>query len=160
MKENLNNMKLNNIETVNKVGEKVLLKGWVNTIRKMGKIVFLDLRDKSGLVQIVLVPQEMDEVSVELMKNIKPEYVLAIEGEVQKRGDKQINKDLATGSFEILAKKVEILSESLTPPFEIENEDRQANEELRLKYRYLDIRHERMKNNLIFRHKVIQFFKS
>ncbi|MBT3689940.1 aspartate--tRNA ligase [bacterium] len=153
-------MKVNNVETINKVGEKVLLKGWVNSIRKMGKIVFIDLRDKSGLLQIVLVPQEMDKASVELMSNIKPEYVLAIEGEVQARGDKQINKDLATGTVEILGKSLKILSESLTPPFEIDNEERQANEELRLKYRYLDLRHERMKNNLIKRHKVIQFCRN
>jgi len=126
----------------------------------MGKIVFIDLRDKSGLLQIVLVPQEMDKASVELMSNIKPEYVLAIEGEVQARGDKQINKDLATGTVEILGKSLKILSESLTPPFEIDNEERQANEELRLKYRYLDLRHERMKNNLIKRHKVIQFCRN
>ena len=153
-------MKINNIETVKKVGEKVLLKGWVNIIRKMSKIIFLDLRDKSGIVQVVLVPGELDKESIELMNNIKPEYVLEIEGEVNKRGDKQINKDLATGTVEVLAKRVKILSESLTPPFEIDNEDRQANEELRLKYRYLDIRHERMKNNLLLRHKVIQFFRN
>jgi len=160
MTKNLNNMKINNIETVKKVGEKVLLKGWVNIIRKMSKIIFLDLRDKSGIVQVVLVPGELDKESIELMNNIKPEYVLEIEGEVNKRGDKQINKDLATGTVEVLAKRVKILSESLTPPFEIDNEDRQANEELRLKYRYLDIRHERMKNNLLLRHKVIQFFRN
>ena len=153
-------MKINNIETVKKVGEKVLLKGWVNIIRKMSKIIFLDLRDKSGIVQVVLVPGELDKESIELMNNIKPEYVLEIEGEVNKRGDKQINKDLATGTVEVLAKRVKILSESLTPPFEIDNEDRQANEELRLKYRYLDIRHERMKNNLLLRHKVFQFFRN
>jgi len=160
MTKNLNNMKINNIETVKKVGEKVLLKGWVNIIRKMSKIIFLDLRDKSGIVQVVLVPGELDKESIELMNNIKPEYVLEIEGEVNKRGDKQINKDLATGTVEVLAKRVKILSESLTPPFEIDNEDRQANEELRLKYRYLDIRHERMKNNLLLRHKVFQFFRN
>ena len=102
-------MKINNIETVKKVGEKVLLKGWVNIIRKMSKIIFLDLRDKSGIVQVVLLPGELDKESIELMNNIKPEYVLEIEGEVNKRGDKQINKDLATGTVEVLAKRVKIL---------------------------------------------------
>ena len=73
-------MKLNNIETVNKVGEQVVLKGWAETIRKMGKIVFVDLRDRSGIVQVVLVPQELDEDSQSLMAEIKPEYVLEISG--------------------------------------------------------------------------------
>ncbi|MBU1131004.1 aspartate--tRNA ligase [Patescibacteria group bacterium] len=152
-------MKLNNIQTTDKIGEKVLLKGWVNTIRKMGKIVFVDLRDRSGIVQIVLVPSELDKESEQISKSIKPEYVLEIEGEVQKRGDKQINKELPTGTVEVLAKSVKILSESQTPPFEIDNEDRQANEELRLKYRYLDLRHERMKNNMVKRHQMIKFFR-
>ena len=136
-----------------------MLKGWVNTIRKMGKIVFVDLRDRSGIVQIVLVPSELDKESEQISKSIKPEYVLEIEGEVQKRGDKQINKELPTGTVEVLAKSVKILSESQTPPFEIDNEDRQANEELRLKYRYLDLRHERMKNNMVKRHQMIKFFR-
>jgi len=153
-------MKLSNIQTINKINETVLLKGWVNTIRKMGKIVFVDLRDRSGIVQVVLVPQELDAASSEIIKNIHPEYVLEISGVVQKRGEKQINKDMPTGEVEVLAKSVKILSESETPPFEIDNEERQANEELRLKYRYLDIRHERMKNNLVKRHQMIQFFRN
>ncbi|MDP2812543.1 MAG: amino acid--tRNA ligase-related protein [bacterium] len=151
--------RIKTIETVNKIGEKVLLKGWVNVRRNMGKIVFLDLRDRWGIVQVVIVPQELADTDLDLLKDIRPEFVLAIEGEVQKRGDKQINKDLATGTVEILAKKIAILSSAETPPFEIENEERQANEELRLKYRYLDLRHERMTRNLIMRDKVIDFFR-
>jgi len=153
-------MKLNNIQTINKINEQVLLKGWVNVVRKMGKIVFVDLRDRSGIVQIVLVPNELDQASQELMKDIKPEYVLEISGAVQKRQEKQINKDLPTGEVEVLAKSVKILAEAETPPFEIDNEERQANEELRLKYRYLDLRHERMKNNLIKRHQVIHYLRN
>lgn len=153
-------MKLNNIQTTNKINEEVLLKGWVNVIRKMGKIVFVDLRDRSGIVQVVLVPNELDQASQELMKDIKPEYVLEITGMVQKRQGKQINKDLPTGEVEILAKSVKVLAEAETPPFEIDNEERQANEELRLKYRYLDLRHERMKNNLTKRHQVIHYLRN
>ncbi len=152
-------MKTNNIETTNQIDKKVTLKGWVNTIRKMGKIVFVDLRDRSAIVQVVMVPSELDDKSAELVKNIKPEHVLEIEGVVQKRGDKQVNKDLPTGTVEVLAKSVKILSEAETPPFEIDNEDRQANEELRLKYRYLDLRHERMKKNIKLRHLMIKFFR-
>jgi len=149
-------MKLSNIETINKIGQEVLLKGWVNTIRKMGKIVFIDLRDRSGLIQVVLVPQELNAESTEIIKNIHPEYVLEITGIVNQRGERQINKELTTGTVEILAKSVKILSESATPPFEIDNEQRQANEELRLKYRYLDLRHERMKQNIKTRHEVVK----
>ena len=148
------------IETVSQVGQRVLLQGWVNARRNMGKIVFLDLRDRWGLAQVVIVPQELEEADLEMIKEIRPEFVLAIEGEVQKRGDKQINPDLPTGSVEILAKKISILSQAETPPFEIENEDRQANEELRLKYRYLDLRHQRMKNNLLSRAKVFSYLRN
>ena len=149
-------MKINNRETINQVDQKVLLMGWVHVVRKMGKIVFVDLRDRSGLVQVVLVPSELDERSAEIIKDIKPEYVLAIEGRVQTRGAKQINQDLLTGTVEVLATSVTILAEAATPPFEIDNEDRQANEELRLKYRYLDLRHERMKKNIVTRHQIIR----
>src|SRR3989344_3703576 len=149
-------MKINNRETINQVDQKVLLMGWVHVVRKMGKIVFVDLRDRSGLGQVVLVPSELDERSAEIIKDIKPEYVLAIEGRVQTRGAKQINQDLLTGTVEVLATSVTILAEAETPPFEIDNEDRQANEELRLKYRYLDLRHERMKKNIVTRHQIIR----
>src|SRR3989339_1327911 len=152
-------MKTYNIETTNLEGKEVCLAGWVHSVRKMGKIVFVDLRDSTAVVQAVLVPQELDVVSQVAMKNIKPESVLEIQGLVQKRGAKQINNDLPTGTVEVLAKKVLILSEAETPPFEIDNEERQANEELRLKYRYLDLRHERMKNNIIARDRMIMFLR-
>ncbi|MDD2646906.1 MAG: aspartate--tRNA ligase [Patescibacteria group bacterium] len=146
-------------DAVNKVGEKVLLKGWVNTRRNMGKIVFIDLRDRSSLAQVVFVPQELDEQSNEAVKKIRPEFVVEIEGIVNARPKNQINQEMLTGSIEILAKKLTILSEAKTPPFTIDNEIIAANEELRLKYRYLDLRHERVKNNLILRSQVCQFFR-
>lgn len=149
-------MKLNNIETINKVDQEVILKGWVNTVRKMSKMVFMDLRDRSGIIQVVLVPSELDSASQNIMAEIKPEYVLEISGIVNKRGEKQINPDMATGTVEVLAKSVKILNQAETPPFEIANEERQANEELRLKYRYLDLRHERMAKNIKVRHQVIR----
>lgn len=148
------------IETTNKIEETVQLFGWVNVRRNMGKIVFLDLRDRWGVVQVVVVPSELDNQSQDILANIRPEFVLSIEGIVQKRGEKQINKDLPTGTVEILAKKINILSSAETPPFEIDNEERQANEELRLKYRYLDLRHERMKQNILLRDKVFAFFRN
>lgn len=139
--------RIKTIETVNHIDQMVLIKGWVHARRNMGKIVFLDVRDRWGMVQVVC---------LEGAKDIRPEFVVSIEGTVQKRGEKQINKDLETGSIEILAKNIAVLSEAQTPPFEIVNEDRQANEELRLKYRYLDLRHERMKNNILLRHEIIK----
>jgi len=109
-------------ETINKIEKEVKLCGWVNTRRNMGKIVFIDLRDRSGLVQIVFVPQELDQKSQEAVKEIRPEFVIEIEGVVHLRPKNQINKDLISGKIEILAKKLSILNESKTPPFEISNE--------------------------------------
>ena len=148
------------IETSSLVGQEVLIKAWVQARRNMGKIVFLDLRDRFGILQVVAVPSELDAESAELLKDIRSEFVLAITGVVQARGAKQINKDMPTGGVELLAKKIEILSSAETPPFEIDNEERQANEELRLKYRYLDLRHARLQTNIILRHKVINFLRS
>ena len=147
-------------ETIKKVGETVKLNGWVHVRRNMGKIAFLDLRDRWGITQVVCVPDELDKESLEILNEIRPEFVLEIEGLVQERGEKQINKDMVTGTVEILAKKINILSKSETPPFEIDNEDRQAGEELRLKYRYLDLRHDRMKNNMQMRSKMIHFLRN
>jgi len=152
-------MKTINIKTIDLVGKEVILAGWVHTLRKMGKIVFLDLRDRSGLVQVVCVPAELDASSLTALQEIRPEYVIEIKGIVQARSEKQINKDLSTGSVEILAKSIHIFSPALTPPFEIVNEDRQANEELRLKYRYLDLRHERMKKNIEMRSAMMQYVR-
>ncbi len=146
--------RLSNKEAINYLGQEITLTGWVNDRKDLGQIVFIYLRDRSGLIQVVLAPQELDEESKQLIKNIRPEFVLEIKGIVNQRPQKQINKDLETGAVEILAKKVKILNESKTPPFEIKNEEKQANEELRLKYRYLDLRHERMKKNIILRHKI------
>jgi len=146
-------------ETINKIEKEVKLCGWVNSRRNMGKIVFIDLRDRSGLVQIVFIPQELDKESQKAVKEIRPEFVIEIKGIVHPRPKNQINKDLITGKIEILAKKLSILNQAKTTPFEIDNETLKANEELRLKYRYLDLRHERMKNNLILRYQVIKFIR-
>jgi len=146
-------------ETINEVGKEVKLSGWVNTRRNMGRIVFFDLRDRFGLVQVVLSPQDLDDESLEVTKKIRPEFVVEVIGKVQERPKNQINENLLTGTIEILAKKIKILAEAKTPPFTIDNEIIPAKEDIRLKYRYLDLRHERMKNNLILRHKVINFFR-
>jgi len=150
--------RIQNRETVGQVGQEVLISGWVNTRRDMGKIAFLDMRDRSGLLQVVLVPSELDDVSSALLSDIRPEYCLSIRGIVQKRGPKQINPNLETGEVELLAKEVTLLNASKTPPFELENTFG-VNEELRMKYRYLDLRSQRMQKNLMLRDKVISFFR-
>src|SRR3989339_1732647 len=152
--------RIKTIETVSQVGENVLVKGWVNVRRNMGKITFLDLRDRFGILQVVAVPAELDQASQEILTDIRPEFVLSIEGTVQARGVKQINNDIKTGTVELLAHKISILSTAETPPFEIDNEERQANEELRLKYRYLDLRHQRMTRNIKKRHQTVNFLRN
>lgn len=147
------------VETPKMVGQEVVIKGWVNARRNMGKIVFLDIRDRDGILQCVGVPSQMDAASAETLKGIRPEWVLAITGVVQERGEKQKNPDMATGTVEILIKNIEVLNTAVTPPFEVDKDTKNINEELRLKYRYLDLRTERMKKNMILRNKVIQFFR-
>jgi len=145
-------------ETMEKVDSSVTLKGWVDSRRDMGKLAFIDLRDMKGLVQVVLVPAELDEASREAMQLLRPEFCIEIEGIVQNRGAKQVNENLPTGGIEILAKRIVILNESKTPPFELQD-TKPVNEELRLKYRYLDLRSPRMKQNLVLRDRVMTFFR-
>ncbi len=109
-------------ETVNKVGEEVLLKGWVNARRNMGKIAFLDLRDAKDKIQVVCVPAELDEQSNENLKDIRSEWILEIRGLVQSRGDKQQNLNLATGTVEILAKEIKVITRNETLPIDIHDE--------------------------------------
>lgn len=135
-------------DTINKVGETVLLKGWVNVRRDHGKIVFIDLRDRWGIIQVV--------ATAEIAGKINSEWVVEIEGLVKKRPDKLINPSLETGTVELEAKKITVLSESETPPFPLDTDGLEIDEELRLKYRYLDLRRLRMKKNLILRNKIIQ----
>ena len=149
-----------NVDTTNEIGQTVRLNGWVHSRRNMGKIVFLDMRDRSALVQVVIVPDELDDASKELIEGIRPEYVLQIEGVVQERGEKQKNEKIATGTVEILAKTVQILNKCETPPFEIDKDSMEVNEELRLKYRYLDLRTERMTKNVRKRDKVVSWFRN
>lgn len=147
-------------ETVNEINKKIKICGWVHSRRNLGKIVFIDLRDQSGLAQVIIAPNEIDSNSLGIIDKIRNEFVLEIEGIVNKRPNNQINQEMPTGGIEILAKKISILNESETPPFEINSEEKQANEELRLKYRYLDLRHERMKKNIIMRSKVLRSIRN
>ena len=147
-----------NTDTIKKVDDEVVVKGWVHARRDMGKIIFIDLRDKTGLLQVVFVPSDAGG-AYEFAKTLRAEYVIAITGKVQKRNAKSVNEKIATGTVEILATDLKILNESKTPPFELDKDTRLVNEETRLKYRYLDLRSERMHNNILLRDKVITFFR-
>ena len=133
-------------------GKKVVLMGWVDTRRDHGGLVFIDLRDREGLVQVVLDPQVGGDMSQ--AHQIRNEFVVAIQGTVRKRPEGMGNKKLATGDVEVIANALEILSEAKTPPFQINDENVQEN--LRLKYRYLDIRSSRLTNHLRMRHEIVR----
>ena len=141
------------------VGAEVVLAGWVANRRNMGKLVFLDLRDSTGVVQVVCVPAELSKDGADAAAEIRPEFVITVRGTVAKRNAKQVNPKTPSGGIEVLAKEITIITRAKTPPFEIDNEDRQANEELRLKYRYLDLRHERMTKNIRMRHRIMQYVR-
>ncbi len=134
-------------EAIKKSGEKVKLAGWVNSIRFHGKIIFVDLRDESGIIQVVFTPS-LDKEIYETSKNLRPEWVIEIEGTVNERPDNMKNPNITTGNVEIEACSLIVLSESQTPPFDIEGSGMEINEELRLKYRYLDLRRNRLQKNI------------
>lgn len=111
-----------NLDTTKNIKETVQIEGWINARRNLGKIVFLDMRDRSAIVQVVLVPSELDKESQEILPTLRPEFVLQIEGIVQERGAKQKKEDQPTGNVEILAKKVVILAEAETLPYDLNAE--------------------------------------
>jgi aspartyl-tRNA synthetase len=127
-------------------GKKVKLAGWVDTVRAYGKLAFIDLRDRYGKTQIVV---------RDIKTEVKPEYVVVVSGKVQERKKGTENKDLESGEIEVVADEIEILNESKTPPFEL-NSDKEINEDVRLKYRFLDLRNKKMQENLMFRARVAQ----
>lgn len=144
-------------EVVNKAEQTVKVSGWVHSRRDHGKIIFIDLRDRSGLLQVVFEPKY--EESYKLANQLRPEFVVSIEGKINKRPAKQINDKIVTGTVEMTGEKLEILNEAKTPPFEIDKDSSKVGEEIRLKYRYLDLRTLRMTQNMVNRSKVTKFFR-
>lgn len=134
------------------IGEKVTLKGWVQKRRDLGGLIFIDLRDRTGIVQVVFNP-EVSQEALALAEKIRNEYVLDIEGVVIEREQGTVNESLTTGKIEIRVEKVTILNEAKTPPFTID-EKSEVSEDVRLKYRYLDLRRPVMANTLKLRHQV------
>ena len=134
------------------IGEKVTIMGWVQKNRNKGGLVFVDVRDRSGIIQVIFEEGKADAALIEKAAKLRSEYVVAVVGTVEKRSG-AVNENLATGDIEIIPEELRVLSESDTPPFPIE-ENSKTKEEIRLKYRYLDIRRPDMQRNLMMRSKV------
>ena len=133
------------------INEEVTLAGWVQKIRNKGFMVWVDLRDRYGITQLIFDEERTSKEVMDIASNLGREFVIQVTGSVIERESK--NPNLLTGEIEILVSKISVLNKSLTPPFTIENET-DGGEDLRLKYRYLDIRRTPMRKNLVFRHKV------
>ena len=134
------------------VGETVTIMGWVQKNRNKGGLVFVDVRDRSGIIQVVFDEGSVDAALIEKAAKLRSEYVVAVVGKVAKRSG-AVNENIATGEIEIIPEELRVLSESETPPFQIE-ENSKTKEEVRLKYRYLDLRRPDMQRNLMMRSKV------
>src|SRR3989344_277915 len=144
-------MRTNINETKAKSGQSVEIYGWVATRRDHGKLIFIDVRDRSGIVQVVFTPKSKD---YNLAEKLRSEWVLKITGLVQRRPEAMVNKETETGEIEIVPEFMEVLSEAQTPPFALDTDGYEIGEESRMKYRYLDLRRERMKRNILLRHRV------
>ena len=132
------------------IGEKVVLNGWIAKRRNLGGLIFCDLRDKTGIVQIVFddkIPEELFNMA----DTLRSEYVVGVKGVVRER--QSVNKELATGDIEVFVKDLVIYNKSETPPIYIRDDDK-VDDNLRLKYRYLDLRKKKMQENLTFRNKI------
>ena len=139
------------------IGEKVVLNGWIDRRRDLGGLIFIWLRDRFGITQVVFEP-DINKDAYELAKNLRNEFVVSIEGNVRKRPEDAVNKELGTGEVDVLADNLIILNESETPPFAIKD-DTDAFEDLRLKYRYLDLRRPTLQKVLLLRHKMYQLVR-
>ena len=145
--------------SVENVGEKVTLAGWVNRRRDHGGLIFIDLRDRWGITQVTI-DSAADAESHAIADQVRGEYVIQVSGAVRRRPEGFENPNLATGAVEIGVESIEILSQATTPPFYIDSKDSDnVDEALRLKYRYLDLRRPRMANNLALRHQVVRFIR-
>jgi aspartyl-tRNA synthetase len=132
------------------VGRKVVLLGWVHRVRNLGGLVFIDVRDRYGITQVVV---RTGSPAADAADRVRPEFVVSIQGTVDSRSAESVNPKIATGRIEVVADDVEILNEAKTPPFPI-NDDSPVAEETRLRYRYLDLRRPALQQNLVLRHRV------
>lgn len=135
------------------VGESVLIQGWVAVKRNQGKMVFFDFRDMSGFVQGVVLPANP---AIEIAKDVRPEDTIAVTGLIKKRPDKNVQADKQNGDLELVVESIEVLNAAETPPFDITGDTSEVSEDVRLKYRYLDLRSARMQKNIRLRSEFVQ----
>lgn len=140
------------------VDQQIIVKGWVHRRRDLGGMVFVDLRDRSGLLQIVF-SDKGSEAALQVADSLRTEYVIEVSGQVVARKEGQGNPDMKTGYIELLATDIKILNKAKTPPFEI-NEQANVSEEIRLEHRYLDLRRQKMAENMKLRHQVKKVFRN
>lgn len=145
-------------ETKNLSGKEVSLAGWVNVRRDHGKIIFIDLRDRSGIVQMVFTPSQKDVY--EIANQLRSEWVIRVMGKVKERPEKMVNLDLETGKIEIEPLELEVLSRAETSPFPLDTDGYEVSEEIRMQYRYQDLRRKRLNKNLIKRHEIIRLIRN
>ena len=144
-------------ETIKFIGQKVKLAGWVEVRRDHGKLIFIDLRDRAGIVQLVFIPK--DKELHQTADSLRSEWVIEVVGSVNQRPKGMENPNVETGSVEVLVENLVILNESKTPPFEIVAAETQVGEEARLRYRYIDLRRTKMAKNLKERHRIVKFMR-
>jgi aspartyl-tRNA synthetase len=136
----------------------VIIKGWIDVRRDQGKLIFLDFRDVTGKVQGVILPNATE--AHEVGSTVRPEWVVEVKGKVNKRPERNIQADKMNGDIELEILSIVVLNKAETPPFAIDGDGKEIGEEHRLKYRYIDLRRERMQKNMQNRHKVAQFIRN
>ena len=145
-------------DTVDKEGQAVLLKGWVAVRRDHGKLIFIDLRDRTGLMQLIINPKVSAEAHA-AAQDVRNEYVIEVEGKVNPRMEKQVNPDMLTGKIELEVTSLKVLNKSQPVPMALDTDGMEVGEDVRMKYKYLDLRRERMKKNVISRHRIIKHIR-
>lgn len=134
------------------LGQEVIVKGWVQKRRDLGGLIFIDIRDREGILQVVFNP-EVSKEALEIADSCRSEYVIGVRGRVERRGESAVNTRMKTGQVELMAEEIVIYNEAKTPPFVIDD-NQTISDDVRMKYRYMDIRRPAMLNNLVLRHKV------
>lgn len=137
--------------------KEVVITGWVNRRRDLGGLIFIDLRDRSGLVQVVVSPEVSSE-ALQIADRCRSEYVISVRGTVVKRTDENINPNMATGEIEVIVQEIELINAAKTPPFSV-SDSSDVDEKIRLKYRYIDLRRQHMQRTFLIRHQIMQMFR-
>jgi aspartyl-tRNA synthetase len=145
-------------DTVDKEGQTVLLKGWVAVRRDHGKLIFFDLRDRTGIMQLIINPKVSAEAHA-ASQEVRNEYVIEVEGKINPRMEKQINPDMITGKIELEVTALKVLNKSEPAPMALDTDGMEIGEDVRMKYRYLDLRRNRLQKNIITRHRVIKHIR-